>query len=703
MKQMKKQVLLGSVLLAAVSTFSQNGLKQRSTGLINTKLVAEAKYVDSGIPSAAAAQIAPPKANAKTSAFATWQHFTGSMNIYGVVISYSKPLQWNDELDAVTFVHRKSPTYPTTGSTTNTESGSIVAMVTTDCGENWDSTLVYADPTNRGRYPQGAIYNPTGNTDISNAYIVTNGPVTLGTGWVGDFYASKQLGTANYNSTISAVPNAIQYFANTPPYPANLSKHDFAAYSFTSTDDGKVRALGTVAGDINNTTTPQDSAIMLITGTFNNGVFDWVGKVIDPPTIKGSDGERQWVSRPFMAWNELGDVGYIVAIGARLGATGSNVGFQPIVYKTTNSGGTWSLENGINFNSPEFADVKRSITSVNTDSLLEVPFFNWIEGIDCAVDANNKLHLFSSIIGTASNHPDSVGFIRSFGTEGYRWPHTPGFRPYLYDFVYDGTNTTPSWSHIVVDSMSTEGIAATTTGNGYQDNPWDADPSNSNQKVRIDARLQMSRTPDGQSLLYSWAESDTNFTDNQKKWNNLPNVKVRLFDVVNDTLSSTELDLTESATGDVANHAMYHFISSKMKPVSITDGLIDIDLPVTVSNSSPYAQLTANKHWYACNSLSFERPNTVGIIKNKANSIDNSSIFPNPAKGNATVKISLVRTSDVQVQVLNTMGQVVKTTQAQGQVGTNNINVDLNGLSSGIYLVNIKSDNASTTKKLVIE
>jgi hypothetical protein len=72
MKQMKKQVLLGSVLLAAVSTFSQNGLKQRSTGLINTKLVAEAKYVDSGIPSAAAAQIAPPKANAKTSAFATW-------------------------------------------------------------------------------------------------------------------------------------------------------------------------------------------------------------------------------------------------------------------------------------------------------------------------------------------------------------------------------------------------------------------------------------------------------------------------------------------------------------------------------------------------------------------------------------------------------------------------------------------------------
>ena len=55
------------------------------------------------------------------------------------------------------------------------------------------------------------------------------------------------------------------------------------------------------------------------------------------------------------------------------------------------------------------------------------------------------------------------------------------------------------------------------------------------------------------------------------------------------------------------------------------------------------------------------------------------------------------------VTVLNTVGQVVKTTEAQGQIGTNSIGLDLSGLASGIYLVNIKADNASATKKLIIE
>ena len=52
------------------------------------------------------------------------------MNIYGMVIPYSKPLQWNDELNAVSFIHRKSPTYtmnPPAASTA--ETGGIIAFV----------------------------------------------------------------------------------------------------------------------------------------------------------------------------------------------------------------------------------------------------------------------------------------------------------------------------------------------------------------------------------------------------------------------------------------------------------------------------------------------------------------------------------------------------------------------------------------------
>jgi hypothetical protein len=697
---MKKQLLLGSVLLTAMSAFSQHRVQPKATGLVNMRAVTEAKYADNGhaAPSAGAPSATTPKnpkSNAKTNSN-TWHNFTSSMNIYGVVISYTKPLHWNDELNAVTFVHRKSPTYSANGSTSNSESGTIVAMISTDCGENWDSTLVFADQTHRGRYPQGGIYNPPGNTDISNAHIVSTGPVTHGSGWVGNFYSSKPLGTANYNDNL---PSDMQYFSATGPYPPNLGRHDFTAYAFTATDDGKMRALAGITDD----GLTADTAVMLVTGTFNSSsnAFDWEGHVFDPPTTVSSDGTENWLSRPMMAWNETGTVGYVVIMGSRLGATGSNVGFQPIVYKTTNSGATWSLENGINFNAQEYDALKNRLWGTNADSNMVVPNFYWVEGIDCAVDRNNKLHIFTSINAHPIDHPDSLNYVSQFTTERYRWPHVDGFHPYLYDFVYDGTAT--SWSHKLIDSMATEGIAAATAGAGYQDNPWNPDPANSNQKVRVDARIQISRSFDGRYLLYSWTESDTSFTDNQKKWNNLPNIKTKLYDVLSDTMSSYKVDVTEVAAGEIANRAMYHFISPKFKVETATPQGWTVRIPMTISNSNPYDQVGPNTHWYSCASIDFERPFTVGIASHSKGSVDNSLIYPNPAKGNATVRIHLNNSSKVQVEVMNTIGQVVKTMSAQGQAGTNEVNVDLGGLSSGIYLVNVKVDNASSTKKLVIE
>ena len=167
-KNMKKQLFIGSVLLAAISAFSQSErMKPKASGLINTKLIAQAKFDSEETGSTAPIAQAPinnsalpSNSGSKTSIVNTWNNITASMNIYGVVISHTKPLQWNDELNAVSFIHRKSPTYSTNGSSSQTESGSIVAEISLDCGVTWDSTLVYADVTNRGRYPQGAIYNP---------------------------------------------------------------------------------------------------------------------------------------------------------------------------------------------------------------------------------------------------------------------------------------------------------------------------------------------------------------------------------------------------------------------------------------------------------------------------------------------------------------------------------------------------------------
>lgn len=705
---MKKQLLLGSALLISISAFSQTTQNPKpARTLVDARTIMNYKYEsnESGIPYSTNATVhtsSQTSAIKKTSAIA-WQKFTASMNIYGSSNSFVKPLQWNDELNAVTFIHRKSPTYTTSPNVpANAQNGSIVTMISTDCGENWDSTCMWVNATEWARYPGGALYNPPGNTNVDNAYMVGSGATTQngGSGWSGNWYASKKMGAGMYDNSPSSVANAVQFMPTAGPYGANLGRHDFAAFGFSATDDGKMRVL---AGISNQTTVPvSDTALLLVTGVFNNGVFDWSGRHFPlPVTTNDRNNIANFSSRPMMAWNEQGTVGYIVAMGARNGATGSNVGFQPIVYKTVDAGSTWSLENGIDFNSNAYNDVKRSLVGVAHDSTLKVPNFFWGEGMDCTVDAANKLHVFSTIISHPSDHKDSLDFIVQFKSEDYLWAHESMFHPYLYDFIYDGTNTMPSWSHIVVDSMSTEAPSADKDGAGYDFNPWDKDPSKDNNKFRQDARLQMSRTPDGKYIVYTWSESDTLFTDSQVSWNILPNIKARLLDVQTEKINSIELDLTGNANG-VSGHASCHFVSPKCKLVDADALGAIVSVPITVSNSDPYTQLDANAHWYSCALLEFG-PVGVGIAENTLNSVNASYVYPNPAKTNATLAIDLKDNSKVKITVMNLMGQQVKSKTLEAAIGANAIDFDLNGLASGVYMVNVNVNNASTTKKLIIE
>jgi hypothetical protein len=57
----------------------------------------------------------------------------------------------------------------------------------------------------------------------------------------------------------------------------------------------------------------------------------------------------------------------------------------------------------------------------------------------------------------------------------------------------------------------------------------------------------------------------------------------------------------------------------------------------------------------------------------------------------------------VDLKVMNLVGEVVKSTSSDAVIGQNNIDIDLSGLSSGIYLVNVKSGSVSTSKKLIVQ
>jgi len=351
--------------------------------------------------------------------------------------------------------------------------------------------------------------------------------------------------------------------------------------------------------------------------------------------------------------------------------------------------------------------VKSGIKSVNTNSNLTIPFFNVNEGFDATVDLSGKLHIVSTIIGTASQHNDSLDYAYQFGVEKYCWPHTPGQRPYLYDFVGDGSGP---WTYKLIDSLSTEAPGSATIDAGYSDNPWDADPGNNNSKVTSDARIQLSRTPSGAGILYTWTESDTNFTIGQKKWNNIPDIKARYLQSSNAFLSLTEINVTNPITGinvNVSNRATFHYVSPTHFIVDCPGYTVTIQVPISVSNNNPYSQLTQNKHWYTTASLAFNNIsadcNPGGFKKNLSNNVNSFEIYPNPSNSNARIVIDLKEEGNVNVNIFNTIGQLVKTTNPKGQPGENKMNVDLNDLSPGIYMVKVNVGNATSTKKLIVE
>ena len=78
------------------------------------------------------------------------------------------------------------------------------------------------------------------------------------------------------------------------------------------------------------------------------------------------------------------------------------------------------------------------------------------------------------------------------------------------------------------------------------------------------------------------------------------------------------------------------------------------------------------------------------------------SLYPNPATDKLNVVLSNKKAENVSVKIFNNLGQLVKTATLGNATDINN-QIELAGLSSGIYIVKTTVGNASSSKKLIKE
>ena len=95
---------------------------------------------------------------------------------------------------------------------------------------------------------------------------------------------------------------------------------------------------------------------------------------------------------------------------------------------------------------------------------------------------------------------------------------------------------------------------------------------------------------------------------------------------------------------------------------------------------------------------------TSTIIGIDENTIANSlHIYPNPNNGVFKVDFNTSSATDVELQILNLIGQSVYSSSFSNINGAFTHPLDLAGLSSGVYVLELVSKEGRTNRKIIIE
>ena len=79
------------------------------------------------------------------------------------------------------------------------------------------------------------------------------------------------------------------------------------------------------------------------------------------------------------------------------------------------------------------------------------------------------------------------------------------------------------------------------------------------------------------------------------------------------------------------------------------------------------------------------------------------SISSNPVTSEAaSLTYTLLRPAEITITIYDAVGKIILLNKNKGQTGTNIFPIELKNTSAGVYLVNLKNGNESTSKKIIL-
>jgi hypothetical protein len=587
----------------------------------------------------------------------TTSYISSSYNAFGVIVTQANCLTANQATNTVLFTHRINPDIYGTGAAAS-RSGYIVAHFSSNYGTSWDSVYETQDPvaTSLSRYPSGTLFNPAGNTTPTGMTAVVAGPITNSTAWTGNYFASTKLD--NTNNHVDTRLNAT----------AGVAHQDFVRIGMQPLGSNKVVVTGGLYKNANGTTalTQLFRGASINRGTYGTTYFTWAVDSIKPTFKNRSDGTPYTYTEALPAFSPDGMTGYIVFSGIDNAATGAELSFQPMVWKTTDGGNTWAHMPLFNFS---------AIPSINSKlkpahASVKKAWYSMDEGFDATVDVNGNLHIVCTVNSAASAAADSLDYTYN----------NAAYKSYIYDTY---TTTAGSWGAFLVDSLLTQPDSTI-----YTD-------SQTSRAMFLDSRIQVSRSTDGTHIFYIWTDSDPAATT--YAFNALPDIHARGYRVTSDTYTPS--------TQFTYDSQYYYLFASDITLVNGTT----YNIPCSYSTArSGNDAITPFNHYFVAgvqfNESQFPA-GTVGIGAVSENgNLSISQNFPNPFSKSTSIDVTVKDVSDVTVEVYNMLGaKLISNNYEKMNSGTHTITIDGSKLSSGVYFYNVKAGNYTISKKMIIE
>ncbi len=579
-----------------------------------------------------------------------------SFNAYGLYNGGRTAIWADNNLKTVAFFHRLTAT---------PGSGHIGYDLSVNGGFNWTiNTRIYNPtiaPGANARYPQGVIYNPTGNTNPNNAFLSSFSPILDGSNGTAGSWGGYGVATVKIDTPLAPLqqswPTSGAFRGNVPAaMTINPVNGDIWVY-----EPSLVGGLGSGYTD----------TLLVVKGVFNQttGNYAYTRSLMfapdnDPAAVRPPADEK-------IAFAPDGQIGYMSLLwDNRSDPFAAGWTYYPIIYKTVNGGQTWTGPTPVRLSGPQgMPEIKNYLTAEQWNSLWTNPSAVHRDSVryttafdhDLVVDANGNPHICVTIgVGSTTT---AYSIIASGG--------------------YGAT------FHIYSLNQGTNWIAKYITHNKTFRGTFG--------DISEDSRSQITRTQDGTRVFLSWIDTDfPNTTTNTLPDIYCVGVKVspmpyRYTTVRNVTLYS---DAWTDATFGTASHYALTTGTNHTVPFVYQ----------TLTAGDPTAQVQFK---YIPDFIIKEADFTVAStekipVQEKLFSI--SQNFPNPFPGTTQFTIDLNRPVRVSVEVLNLMGQrVMLLDKGVMEAKSHLITLDLSSQPTGLYFYKVKADNQTITRRMILQ